>query len=983
MALTHSELLTRRFYEWEYRGRGWYVSDEPVDIEPPFHPFYGHYAPALPATDDSKKPTWVSRFIDLFQKKETPVEYDNSDIPPVIPEPMGKDDLIGAFTVSVPKGTKLSVDDMQHLLLMLSDSAYHISFEVIANSENIQLQFVCRIRDLQSIYDQVSAYFPELDIRDTTSKLAEQIPDTDGTAIGEFGLADEFMFPLRSVSKSDADPFIGLFAVLDQIRVGETAMIQILFKGVMHPWAESIIRAASDNEGGAFFTNTPEILKEAHKKVSAPLFAVCIRVATFAVDEKRALEMLIDTSVALERVTTSQNNRIYLAPLHDQTVEVLLSNVFYRRSHRLGMLLNSNELSTLVHFPTEYVISSKISKDTRKTKAMPEMANGHALYLGINEHNGYKQFVSIPPSLRLRHTHIIGATGTGKSTLFLSMISQDIKNGNGLAVLDPHGDLIESILPYIPKERIDDVIIVDPSDAEYPVAFNILSAHSEIEKDILSSDLVAAFKRLSSSWGDQMNSVLANAILAFLESKDGGTLIDLRRFLVEKPYRDAHLKTVSDPHIVYYWQHEYPLLKNSSLGSILTRLDTFLRPKLIRNMVAQKNGLDFEDILDTKKILLVKLSQGLMGAENSFLLGTFFVSKMYQAAMARQAKSKAERSDFFLYIDEFQNFITPSMSHILSGARKYHLGLILAHQDMQQLQKYDTELASSVVVNPGTRICFRLGDTDAKRFASGFSYFDAKDLENLHVGEAIARIEQPNFDFSLNTIPLPVIDPYEAEVTAKQVIARSREQYGTPKETVEQSLQLLGKVVADSVIKPEEEPQETIHTEPEQSVAPFVPVEISGPEKPTKKAKTQHRYLQTLIKKMAESRGYKAILEDSTPDGKGRVDVSLEKGSKKIACEISVTTGDEWEAHNVEKCLAAGYDEVIVCSSDTKNLGRIRVQLENKLTKDQLSKVFTLDPQEVVQYFDQQVVEETKTDKVVKGYRVRVEFDGNTPQPDQ
>jgi hypothetical protein len=318
-------------------------------------------------------------------------------------------------------------------------------------------------------------------------------------------------------------------------------------------------------------------------------------------------------------------------------------------------------------------------------------------------------------------------------------------NGEGIAVLDPHGDLIESILSWIHPDRHKDVIIIDPSDAEFPVGFNILTAHSEIEKDILSSDLVAVFRRLSTSWGDQMNSVFANAILAFLESTKGGTLIDLRRFLIEKSYRDQFLLTVTDPSIVYYWHKEFPILKSGSIGPILTRLDSFLRPKLIRNMVAQNKSLDFEQILDRKKILLIKLSQGLIGNENSYLLGTFLVSKIQQAAMARQAKQEADRSNFYLYIDEFQNFITPSMSAILSGARKYHLGLILVHQDMQQLTKTDTELASSVTANAGTRICFRLGDTDAKRFDSGFSFFDAADLQNLDTGEAIIRIERPPF----------------------------------------------------------------------------------------------------------------------------------------------------------------------------------------------------------------------------------------------
>jgi len=315
----------------------------------------------------------------------------------------------------------------------------------------------------------------------------------------------------------------------------------------------------------------------------------------------------------------------------------------------------------------------------------PAIATGHPFILGTNIHQGREAEVSVSAEQRLKHTHVIGATGTGKSTLLLSLITQDIEQGNGFAVLDPHGDLIESVLSRVPENRTNDVVLIDPSDTAFPVAFNILTAHSEIEKDILSSDLVAVFRRFSTSWGDQMNSVLANAILAFLENERGGTLMDLRRFLVEKEFREGYLRTVTDPHIAYYWQKEYPLLKSTSIGPILTRLDTFLRPKPIRYMVAQRRGLDFEKILNTKKILLIKLAQGLIGDENSYILGTTFVSKIYQAAMARQAKAKDERSNFYLYVDEFQNFITPSMSAILSGARKYHLGLILAHQDMQQL----------------------------------------------------------------------------------------------------------------------------------------------------------------------------------------------------------------------------------------------------------------------------------------------------------
>ena len=229
-------------------------------------------------------------------------------------------------------------------------------------------------------------------------------------------------------------------------------------------------------------------------------------------------------------------------------------------------------------------------------------------------------------------------------------------------------------------------MLLDPSDEAYPVGFNILSAHSELERNLLASDLVSVFRRLSTSFGDQMTTVLGNAILAFLESSEGGTLADLRRFLVEPGFRERFLATVRDPEIVYYWQKEFPLLTGKPQGPILTRLDTFLRPKVIRHMVSQKeNRLDFAAIMNGRKILLAKLSQGLIGEENSYLLGTLIVSKLNQIATSRQNMAAAERTPFYLYIDEFHNFVTPSLAAILVGARKYNLGLILAHQELQQL----------------------------------------------------------------------------------------------------------------------------------------------------------------------------------------------------------------------------------------------------------------------------------------------------------
>ncbi len=277
-----------------------------------------------------------------------------------------------------------------------------------------------------------------------------------------------------------------------------------------------------------------------------------------------------------------------------------------------------------------------------------------------------------------------------------------------------------------------------------------------------------------------MNTVLANAIMAFLESSEGGTLSDLRRFLVEPGFRAQFLPTVQDPEIVYYWQKEFPLLTGKPQGPILTRLDTFLRPKVIRHMVSQKeNRIDFAAIMNGRKILLAKLSQGFIGEENSYLLGTLIVSKLNQTAVSRQNMAASERKHFYLYVDEFHNFVTPSLAAILAGARKYNLGLVLAHQELHQLSNRDSDVASAVISNPYTRVCFRLGDFDAKKLEEGFSFFKAKDLQNLSVGHAVCRIERAEYDFNLKITPLPAVEAELAARRREQIVAASRERYAT------------------------------------------------------------------------------------------------------------------------------------------------------------------------------------------------------------
>lgn len=981
MLLSLAEKLTTHFYDWEKRGRGWDVYNAPVDLEPPFEPFFFHAIPEPKYIDDGKRHTILSGAIDFFKNKFSASETLEYEIPfeniPLEAYFFHDTSTLRVLKLSLPKGQKVQIADMEQLLLMLSYCKLPLSFEIIGSHSSIVIQLVCREPDVLHVQSQVKAYFPNCIAQEEADSMGFILVPELTTSIIDFGLREEFMRPINTVKSFDLDPFIGLMATLEHLMEHEYGVIQVMFSGAVNSWSESIMQSVTDNNGDSFFLDAPEMLPLAKEKISKPLFGAVIRVIGGSQLPERSRFISKNVGIALCHLSNSGNNG--LIPLSNQYYEptLHLRDVVLRQSHRLGMLLNASELLTLIHLPNASVSSSKLERDTKRSKIAPSIVQGHNLILGINHHQGKNTPISLTSDQRFKHTYAIGATGTGKSTMLLNLIMQDIAQGRGVAVLDPHGDVIESILSRIPEERKEDVILIDPADVDFPVGFNILSAYSEIEKDTLSSDLVAIFRRLSTSWGDQMNSVFANAILAFLESKLGGTLADLRRFLVEKSFRDSFLKTVTDPNIAYYWQKEFPLLKSNSIAPILTRLDTFLRPKLIRNMVSQKQGLDFENILNSNKILLVKVSQGLIGAENSYLLGTLIVAKIHQAALARQIQKKEERNDFFLYIDEFQNFITPSVSEILSGTRKYHLGLILTHQDMQQLSK-DAELAGSVF-NAGTRICFRVGDIDAKKMEGGFSYFEAKDLQNLETGEAIVRVERPEYDFNLKTIPLPDMDMGEAEKVREEIISLSRAKYSTPKELVEQMLGISREEVETiekrhSVAKEIEKPKETVRILPKENP------QVSIPDAPDKQAISQHRYLQNLIKRMAESRGYKASIEEPTPDGKGRVDVSLERNGKRIACEISVTTSDIWELQNIQKCLGAGYDTVVACSSESKTLGNIRKQIEANLNEAERKRVLVYEPDALFLYLDEEIAKEASTETRIKGYRVKVEYDAVSPK---
>jgi len=794
--LTLIEQLTLHFYNWEKRGRGWQIWEYPVELEPAFEPFYYHLPSAAVAVDDGRHPTFLSVMWEgiksIFEDQHDSNEEESVgqgkelQLPPA---PFENSAPIYEITLSLPLKQKLDIESAENFLLTLSYSYCPFSFEIIGSKDSVFVQFSCRDPDLYRLKRQLKAYFPDAVLYDELNVLRSRWDKKIPSFIVDFGLFQEFMRPLRTFRKLEPDPLTGVFGALDDLEKGELAVFQVLFQAATHPWSENIIRAVTDHQGNSFFVDSRDMIQLSREKIQRPLYAAVIRAAAQSPGGRARTSEIIETiASSLRQLANPPSNELLPLNNDDYEDDFHIDDMLLRQTHRSAMLLNSAELVSLVHPPSISIRSDKLRRELKKSKAAPAVASGHQLIIGENRHQGHIVQVSLSPEHRFRHMHIVGATGTGKSTLLLNLIVQDIKNGQGLAVLDPHGDLIDRVLGHIPEERFEDVILLDPSDSEFPVGLNILSAYSEIDKTVLASDLVSVFRRLSTSWGDQMNSIFSNAVLAFLESEKGGTLHDLRRFLVEKSFRESFLQTVKDKEVIYYWQKEFPILVGKAQAPILTRLDTFLRPKPIRNMVVQKEGLNFQEILDSQKIFLAKLAQGLIGVENAYLLGTIIVSKLHQAAMARQSKTESERKDFFLYVDEFQNFATKSMAEILSGGRKYHFGLVLAHQDLRQLLSRDDELASSVIANPGTRICFRLGDFDAKRLEEGFAYFEAQDLQNLGIGEAVARIERVDQDFNLTTAPPADLPEDIARTRREKVIELSRQKYACPLEKLESQL---------------------------------------------------------------------------------------------------------------------------------------------------------------------------------------------------
>lgn len=463
-----------------------------------------------------------------------------------------------------------------------------------------------------------------------------------------------------------------------------------------------------------------------------------------------------------------------------------------KRGYRL--VLNSEELATIYHFPNMLVKTPGIHWLPAKSQQLPTNLPNEGYKFANAEFRGEKEDVMITPYDIMRHVYVIGQTGTGKSVLLINMIMSEIMAGNGVCYIDPHGEAIEKIINMIPKERAEDVIIFNASDVERPLGLNLFEAHTIEQKDLVIGEAISMLYRLydpqrQGIMGPRFEHWFRNAALTLMADPEGATFIEVPRIFTDDQFLSQKLKFVQDPVVRNFWISEMgqtsDFHKSEVLGWFVGKFGAFMTNTTMRNIMGQvHSSLNLRDIMDGKKILLVNLSKGLIGEINMQLLGMIFISKIQMAAMSRADIPEAQRVPFSLYVDEFQNFVTDNISGILSESRKYKLSMIMANQFIQQLRE---DIKAAVFGNVGTLISFRVGSEDGefvgKQYEPEYSVRDIINQENLH---AVCKMTING----LPSRPFTIIDYFPEQNSVdnqrgQAIKELARLKYGRPREIVD------------------------------------------------------------------------------------------------------------------------------------------------------------------------------------------------------
>jgi len=713
----------------------------------------------------------------------------------------------------------------------------HLSFEMVAQKGLISF-YVAVPKKLKGLVEQqIQANYPYA--------ILEEVDDYNifsahGVTVGaRLRFSRSWAFPLKTYKQFETDTLTGLTNALAKVPAGGGAAIQLVVRSAYKSWRRRGVRLASAMQQGKSLSEASglgmslrllsglgDLFSTRHSKDKtkikenyklSPLEEEMVK-ALEQKASKAGLEVNLRLVVSADSRVTAESALQNLVNAFSQFNFYQYGNSFkirrpwnlnrflYKFIHRIfddrnKMVLNAEEMASLYHFPLPNTETPNIRWLSARKAAPPTNIPSQGIILGYSEYRGSRTEIRIDREDRARHFYICGKSGTGKSVLIENMAVQDIENGEGVCVIDPHGDLVESIMARLPVTRLKDVVVFDPTDIERPQGLNLLEFDPNYpeQKSFVINEMIKIMDKLydlKQTGGPMFEQYMRNAMLLIMEDPESGsTLMEIPKVLADADYRRAKLAKAKNPVVYDFWVKEAQKAGGeASLANmvpyITSKLTQFVANDLMRPIIGQqKSAFNLRAIMDQRKILLVKLSKGKLGDTNAYLLGLVMVGKILMAALSRTDLPQAERQDFYLYIDEFQNFITDSIATILSEARKYRLNLIIAHQYIGQLVKgNDTSIRDAVFGNVGTIAAFRVGVEDAEFLAKEFApVFSAYDLINLELYNAYVKLlikNTPSRPFNFRTIaPQP-----GNNALASQIKQLSRLTYGRPREEIEKEI---------------------------------------------------------------------------------------------------------------------------------------------------------------------------------------------------
>ncbi len=697
----------------------------------------------------------------------------------------------------------------------------YYSFEIACVDKKISFFVNCPKHLQQLVEKQVLAQYPHAFIEQVKGYNPFQKQGT--LEVEELQLNKQYVYPFRTYKTTESDPLNSITNAMSKLSENEGAAVQFVICPAGTAWQERPRHMALEIQQGknpamvergfwyrmmiGFFRGvgkglagstkgqqathvhkdlsgysspihlTPmqqEIVKKLEEKASRPGYKVNIRLVTSsAVPGNAATHMRNLLSSFLQFNMPPFNG---LRAKKRSKNDILKDYIFrvFRDEGRKGVL-NTEELASLWHLPTPFIETPNIKWLQSKKAPPPINAPQEGLLIGKNIYRGVETPIYIERNDRRRHTYVLGRTGGGKSVLLANMAIQDIKNGEGLCVIDPHGDLVEDILSRAPKERAEDIIVFEPFDMDRPLGLNMLDVDSEEQKDFAVQEMISIFYKLvtdPSMLGPMFEHNMRNAMLTLMaDDEHPGTITDIPRIFTDPQFQKYKLSKVKDHVVKLFWEKEMAKTsdfhKSEMLGYLISKVGRFVENTMMRNIVGQpKSGFNIRKVMDEGKVLLVNLSKGRTGEINAKLLGLILVSKIQMAALSRADTPEEERRDFYLYVDEFQNFITDAFSSILSEARKYRLNLVIAHQYLGQLEQQagaqgagSKDLRDAVFGNAGTMITFRTGAEDAevlaKEYAPTFNQFDLINIDRFVTYTKLMINGTASKPFNMATYPLP------------------------------------------------------------------------------------------------------------------------------------------------------------------------------------------------------------------------------------